>query len=1170
MGFAGLWLASALAVQTAPQKIRAGAAVESEIADGAPAVGSPVLSRPSHTAVAPVGRTFELEGVGTGPVTLELRSLFFDGYLVLRDEMGAVVAEDDDGWYGTNPRIVVERLEPGHVWRVDACALHGRRGPFTLRLTEGKAAPLAKEERHRLALADARAAVVARTEVDGDDAASVADALVDVARLLVEERRHDEARPLVERAATTLERTFDVEDESTAASLEALGEALVGHGLFDRGERFLRRSLEIRQKLLGTLHDVAVTTLVKLAVTLFFEGKGDESVRLLEQACAVAESKLGPDHATTGVLLSNLGDLRRMQGQDEQALPCLERAVVIAEREHGLADEQTVRTSQTLALVLLDLGHAAEAKARYEQLRPIAEKVLPPDDLMLAGIWNNLGVIYESEGRVEEARVLVARAVEQNERLYGAVAGDTETSEEVLARILLELGRPLEARRVFERSVALAEEALGPDSDWTIRRAVALARLVRSSGDDAAAEPLFERVVQSFARAKVENGESRRVRLELADVRRSLHQYADAKGDYTAALRGAPDASSPLELLLFRHRFADTLRNLNELDAARLEEQSAIDQLGPRVAADDPALVAARESLAVTLRMLGQLPGARDLFESVLAVREKSLPANHPDLQATRRNLAGTLRQLGDTERAAWVEAKVVESRSYPPTLVLVEPASPKVELDTRSATLRLVATDVAGLDDVLVVDGAASTSLAARPDVLHRDQNGRDATVEYPVRIREPSLQTLVTFVAIGHDGQRSEPKTVEVRYAPPKRNLFVLAVGVAHFADATLDLRSSVKDVESLCGCLRGQEGQLYGKVSVHTLVDREVTTAALRRELDQFLLQATSDDAIVVFVAGHAVRTPQGEYFFLTSDATPKDPYAGVDWRTLEDLVTAKRLHARKKVLLLDTCCSGLGAADERGDRGAGAVAAPIAQEDVDRLVDDERGGTYVVGATSRDRPAIEGAENGVFTAAVVAALGGAADLPPNGNGDGYVQIAELSRFVADEVVRRTGGRQEPTAPRTIGGENFRIAKVARADAAKRPVGELTPLEKERLARHRGSERTVAYADDGYVLGSADLEEIATNADLYFRDARLSERKDSSGRKELVVGAIRASSSLAKSYGLESGDVVVSINDVAVESKAQVYDWLRSSSKLAKYVFVLRRGSNEVTKTLLVPRD
>jgi uncharacterized caspase-like protein len=80
------------------------------------------------------------------------------------------------------------------------------------------------------------------------------------------------------------------------------------------------------------------------------------------------------------------------------------------------------------------------------------------------------------------------------------------------------------------------------------------------------------------------------------------------------------------------------------------------------------------------------------------------------------------------------------------------------------------------------------------------------------------------------------------------------------------------------------------------------------ALHEARETFLLRARDEDTIVVLVAGHGVLSELGDYWFLTPAATPARPYAGVPRRDLEALVTWQRLHARRRIMFLDTCHAG----------------------------------------------------------------------------------------------------------------------------------------------------------------------------------------------------------------------------------------------------------------------
>src|SRR5262249_23755565 len=139
--------------------------------------------------------------------------------------------------------------------------------------------------------------------------------------------------------------------------------------------------------------------------------------------------------------------------------------------------------------------------------------------------------------------------------------------------------------------------------------------------------------------------------------------------------------------------------------------------------------------------------------------------------------------------------------------------------------------------------------------------------------------------------------------------------------------------------------QKGLQYGEVLARKLVQGEVTIAHARQLLDEFLVKAQKDDTIVVFAAGHGVRKGDDKYYFLTSKDTPGMPYDAIDRSLLEELVTSPHLSARRRVLLIDTCCSGASIG------GATRGAAPLFdQTAVDSLHAEERGGIYVLAASS----------------------------------------------------------------------------------------------------------------------------------------------------------------------------------------------------------------------------
>jgi WD40 repeat protein/uncharacterized caspase-like protein len=292
------------------------------------------------------------------------------------------------------------------------------------------------------------------------------------------------------------------------------------------------------------------------------------------------------------------------------------------------------------------------------------------------------------------------------------------------------------------------------------------------------------------------------------------------------------------------------------------------------------------------------------------------------------------------------------------------------------------------------------------------------------------------VEISALDRAGVESERTSFRVVLTAPaaRPNLYVVAIGVSQYADGRLDLAYAAKDAGDLAEALR-RGARSFGSVKPLILTNKAATRDGIARAR-QFLEQATVDDEVVVFFAGHgALRA--GRYYFLPADfSAERWEGTGVPYEALEALVDG--LSARRRLLLIDTCHSGEAAPGE-GDAAAPALAAGVrarstrgvvsvkegtqgAQTSGTRLVllqelfaDLRRGtGAVVIAAAGAEEYALEGRQwgNGVFTASVLAALRTRrADL----DGDGVLRVSELRRFVTGEVTRLTGGRQTPMARR-----------------------------------------------------------------------------------------------------------------------------------------------------------
>jgi uncharacterized caspase-like protein len=208
--------------------------------------------------------------------------------------------------------------------------------------------------------------------------------------------------------------------------------------------------------------------------------------------------------------------------------------------------------------------------------------------------------------------------------------------------------------------------------------------------------------------------------------------------------------------------------------------------------------------------------------------------------------------------------------------------------------------------------------------------------------------------------------------------------------------------------------------------------------------FLEQTAVDDHVIMLFAGHG--TLSGTiYHFLPSDFDPAAvARTSLSYDDIELLMDG--IAARRRLVLLDTCHAG--EADEpsattreqelptgvqrvRSFRDLGMDSEPVLAEPKQlptllRLQDifaDLRteSGAYVIAAAGAAEYAreYEGLRNGVFTSSVIQGLRLA-----DRDDDRTITVTELHRFVTDNVLALTGGRQHPVSRRENMADDFPV--------------------------------------------------------------------------------------------------------------------------------------------------
>jgi hypothetical protein len=337
------------------------------------------------------------------------------------------------------------------------------------------------------------------------------------------------------------------------------------------------------------------------------------------------------------------------------------------------------------------------------------------------------------------------------------------------------------------------------------------------------------------------------------------------------------------------------------------------------------------------------------------------------------------------------------------------------------------------------------------------RDQNSQ--SLERTIPIKLAAGRNKIQVSVLNNAGAESLYANAEVNCTAqrPKPTLYAVGLGVSDYAKPEWNLQYAAKDAKDVLERLKTRSSLSYGEVKELLLTDRQVTKESLG-QIKDFLKDATIDDTVLMFVAGHGLLDSQYDYYFGTNDIDFNNPAEkGIAFEEFDDLLAG--LPCLKKSLLIDTCHAGeLDEEEKTLLASAGGTAAPLptgngiamrsigtrgmnvkaiegargASEWYDRLqglfVDLRRGsGSTILSSSAGAEYALESSEqqNGLFTYAVLEALDGKKEADTNK--DGSVQMSELVEYVKKRVAELTNNKQTPNTRRVNLEGDFTVAKT-----------------------------------------------------------------------------------------------------------------------------------------------
>jgi len=352
--------------------------------------------------------------------------------------------------------------------------------------------------------------------------------------------RYAEAELLYKRSLGIREKVLGPHHPDTAQSLGGLGGLYRKQGRYAEAEPLLARALAIQEQARGPEHPAVASTLRLLSRVCRDQGRLAEAGQFAQRALQIHEKAFGPEHSETAWSLTVLADLRGKQKQYAEAEKLYERAIAVFTKTLGPNHASLADPWAGLTDLCIEQGRWAEAEPLADRVLTILEQSRVASGLRWRAYYRRAQISWKL-GHKADAVTDLREAIDAAEQYRGQTSGtEHERAEaflplaEVFERMVvwqLELGDAAEALSAIERSHArsLLDELGMGGADLNLGRTALEREQLRQREAEVRAR-LAGLEKQLAQPEKLPADQRSRLEAELAEARAALyHHYRDQR-----------------------------------------------------------------------------------------------------------------------------------------------------------------------------------------------------------------------------------------------------------------------------------------------------------------------------------------------------------------------------------------------------------------------------------------------------------------------------------------------------------------------------------------------------------------------------------------------------------------------------------------------------------------
>jgi tetratricopeptide (TPR) repeat protein len=263
-----------------------------------------------------------------------------------------------------------------------------------------------KTGRYKLAIETFAEAERPIREAFGPQSPEMVSYLVNLTEAYRASNRLDDAESSAATALALSEKIFPNNDVRVSLCLQAYALVLHGRGRTSQATPLLERALTIQEASYESDHPNIASTSTSLVSLYLEEGRYDQAEKHEDRALKIWASKLGPQHPNIAAALNNLAQVYRFQQRYAEAEPLYRRSIEILENLHS---PEAVKPLSNLADLYKDRGRTAAALALYKRCEQITRASFGDATPQTAAIDTRMATLYRAMGRNTEAAQVYKR-----------------------------------------------------------------------------------------------------------------------------------------------------------------------------------------------------------------------------------------------------------------------------------------------------------------------------------------------------------------------------------------------------------------------------------------------------------------------------------------------------------------------------------------------------------------------------------------------------------------------------------------------------------------------------------------------------------------------------------------------------------------------------------------